>query len=117
MNSTVIIRSENGTVTYVVGEVVSKTQEQIQNEIAELEAKIANRVSVDVDSIKEEYAEKIRLLNEEMEAAVAKAITDNEAANIEAQKDAEALENLKVVLDTFAPAEPTTEEVPVNPSI
>lgn len=117
MNSTVIIRSENGTVTYVVGEVVSKTQEQIQNEIAELEAKIATRVPIEVDSIKEEYAEKIRLLNEEMEAAVAKAIADNEAANIEAQKDAEALENLKVVLDTFTPAEPATEEVPINPSI
>ena len=106
MNSAVIIKSENGTVTYVVGEVVSKTKEQLQAEATELETKIAGRTPINIDALKEECNEKLRILAEELDAKITAAIAFNEEQVKETQRDTENLNNLKAVLETFPQENP-----------
>lgn len=99
--SAVILRSENGAVTYVIGEVVTKTKEQLESEVQELEAKRASICSQDVDAVRANYDARIEALKQEAEEAVQKAVKENELASEEVAKIGESIDNLNAVLSQF----------------
>ena len=99
--SAVILKSENGAVTYVIGEVVTKTQEQLEQEIDELTLEVNSICSQDVDALRVDYNEKIEALKQEAELAIQSAIKENELANERVAKLNESIDNLRVVLSQF----------------
>lgn len=99
--SAVILKSENGAITYVIGEVVTKTKEQLESEVQELEARKAGICSQDVEAIRASYDARIEALKQEAEEAIQKAIKENELASEEVIKITESIDNLNAVLSQF----------------
>ena len=114
-NSTIIIKSENGTVTYVIGQVMEKTADQVAEEIKELEAKRDGLVCEDPEAIKAEYEEKILLLQKELAIKLEQATRNNEEIEKMTIEINEKIGNLRAVLNSFESfKEPEVQEMPVE---
>lgn len=114
-NSTIIIKSENGTVTYVIGQVMEKTADQVTEEIKELEAKRDSLVCKDPEAIKAEYEEKILLLQQELTVKLEQAAKDKEESEKLTAEINDRIDNLYAVLDSFESLkEPEIQEKPVE---
>lgn len=114
-NSTIIIKSENNTVTYVIGQVMEKTADQVTEEIKELEAKRDGLICKDPETIKAEYEEKILLLQQELTVKLEQATKDKEEAEKLTAEINDRIDNLYAVLDSFESLkEPEIQEKPVE---
>ena len=101
--SAIIIKSENGSVTYVVGEVVTKTKEQLEADVKNLEAERAAIHDVDLDSIKQEYEAKLEELKAKYEKDLADAQACAEENLARVARINEDIDNLNAVLATISP--------------
>lgn len=101
--SAIIIKSENGSVTYVVGEVVTKTKEQLEADVKNLEAERAAICDVDLDSIKQEYEAKLEELKAKYEKDLADAQACVEENHARVARINEDIDNLNAVLATISP--------------
>lgn len=101
--SAIIIKSENGSVTYVVGEVVTKTKEQLEADVKNLEAERAAIRDVDLDSIKQEYEAKLEELKAKYEKDLADAQACAEENHARVARINEDIDNLNAVLATISP--------------
>ena len=108
--SAIILKSENGEITYVVGEVVTKTKAQLESEIAKLSEMIAELKYEDVNLLKGMYEEELQALKSKYDKLIADAETNN-AENEEAlNKYQNEIDNLRAVLSTITGAESQVEE-------
>ena len=105
--SAIIIRSENGKVTYVIGEVLTKSAEELSAEIESLENQLSHVNCIDVESVKQEYDAKIEALKAEAESAIEKALEDQKHADEEVKRLSEEIDNLNAVLSTLTDSEKT----------
>lgn len=109
--SAIILKSENGEITYVVGEVVTKTKAQLEADIAELTKKAADLHNVDVEALKNNYELELQALKDKY----TKLINDAEAENVRNKETLDKyyneIDNLQAVLSTLPDAEISTEEV------
>lgn len=108
--SAIIIKSENGTVTYVVGEVVTKTKEQLEADVQNLEAERDAIKDVDLDSIKQDYEAKIAELKLKYEKDLADAQARIEEDHARIARINEDIDNLNAVLATIQPTIPVAAE-------
>jgi len=108
--SAIIIKSENGTVTYVVGEVVTKTKEQLEADVQNLEAEREAIKDVDFDSIKQDYETKIAELKQKYEKDLADAQARAEEGHARIARINEDIDNLNAVLATIQPSTLVTAE-------
>lgn len=103
--SAIIIKSENGKVTYVIGEVLTKSTDELLAEINSLEDRLHRIVCVDVESVKQEYDAKIEALKAEANSAIERAIEDNKHADEDVKRISEEIDNLNAVLSTLTDVE------------
>lgn len=108
--SAIIIKSENGTVTYVVGEVITKTKEQLEADVQNLEAEREAIKDVDFDSIKQDYETKIAELKQKYEKDLADAQARAEEGHARIARINEDIDNLNAVLATIQPSTLVTAE-------